>query len=524
MRGVLRPLRGNPACLAGLALCLAGCAFDPLAGSAYVPCDPDLGCRAPCTCSPAARVCLPAPGDDRRDCRALEPVALEGPGELPALAWGDPDTTLDLVVTTPADEDDILSDGDLEAMRTEAQAGAGLSLREALRLAGVSALPVRVRFQAGSFGEFLPIVVQNSELPAIDGQAVLLDGRGAGVIVRGGSGLGGQANGLALGGRLVALVDLAVRGFGGAGVWLRGAEDVLLAGLTAEGNTIGVLVEGGSRRVNLGDGSELAGGEGLAGCRLAGGLAGLRVVGSGDGGPVEDLALYASQVANNTDSGVSLTGELRRVSIGPPPGLDARGARGNLIELHAQGNAGGAVRLDGVRGEVLVRGNWFRANLIDVRASACEGDLWVLHNASMHTEVAVLKVSAGGGGAVRPLGLRLFNHASLGPLSEHVSCSLADPGQLALEAGALLTDQPAWSCVCEPACAAWWASAPVVFTGVTPALIASEGWVHLPPGSPGLDGGRAQAVWDGLELDLNGPAPGAFCGAGPDIGAHESCE
>ncbi|HOX45318.1 MAG TPA: hypothetical protein PK668_17105 [Myxococcota bacterium] len=504
-------------------LLLAGCGFDlDLGGRGYTVCDPAWGCAAPCSCSAAVGVCLPPPGGDRRACQALGPVSADLPGDLPGLPWGDPASTLDLRVTTPEDEDGITAERDLASMRLEAEGGAGLSLREALRLARGTGLPVRIRFLAGAFGAARPIRL-GSGLPPLSGVAVLLDGRGAEVILEPAAGMPAAAPGLSITGQVVAVVALTLRDFGAAGVMVSGARAVLLAGLVAQGNTTGVIVTDGSQAVTLGDGSELLDGQGLGGCVLQANVAGLRVVGTVQA-PVTDVSVYASELAANQDSGASLSGALERVTIGPPPGRDELGLAGNRIVWNQAVSQGAGVHLQGVRGEVLVRGNLFLDNPIDVRADSSAGDLWMLHNSSLATQVALLKVYGSQGGGVEVLRVRMFNHASSGTPSEHVYCDLRDPGQLDLQAGELLTDQPELLCVCEPACGQWLAGAPVLYLGVNPALVECDGWYCLTDSSPGQDGGSEQTAWDGLGLDLNGPAAGAFCGEAPDIGANEQCE
>lgn len=204
-------------------LWLWACTFQPDLGDRYPECGPGGECLEGCRCLDG-KVCVPESADAPPFCRES--------GESPTCMQPD------LIVTVSQDVDDGNPDG--------------LSLREALKLAGGNPGPHHIVFK-----DVTGIALQ-ADLPPIP-SATYLDG-GAGVILQAG---GTAVVGLILDGAGVVVSGIELVGFSGCGVRIRsGSADVHLfrmrvghPDLKPNGNGIEIL--GPSSGIVVGRGREL---------------------------------------------------------------------------------------------------------------------------------------------------------------------------------------------------------------------------------------------------------------------------
>lgn len=137
----------------------------------------------------------------------------------------------DFVVTVP---DDRLAGPDTMTSPADLEPGTvGLSLREALVMAGNSDGGDLVRFDAGVFPASAPTtIVLGSALPVISDEGTVIDGRGAGVVIDGSSVADPT---MVIEASRAGLRQLAIAGSGGVGVAARGAEGLELTDVRVEG-------------------------------------------------------------------------------------------------------------------------------------------------------------------------------------------------------------------------------------------------------------------------------------------------
>lgn len=493
--------------LIGLASFL-GCSFEPdLEGRGYVRCEVQADCDSVCTCGRDG-YCLPPDGLQPDSCLPGLP-SVEAPGRLLRIDWSNPDTTRTLDVDAPGDGPFEPAEQDFEVAYQQALADDGaLSLREALIVASLADKPVRIRFARGLFppdGSGPPIEL--TDAITLSGENILLDGRDTGeVITFAGDPRLAPLNLLTVSGRVLTLAGLRFDGYDERAIRVYDAEGVYLTGLILEGNRIGLWVQR-SDHVILSDAAEYLGEAEAVSNSMRFNNTGLVILQS------SQVRVYGTELVSNWEEGLRLGQACLDVGLGPTVFEDGRAWTRVLIAENLTG-----INVFGFDGQASVRGAELVANEVDVSIQASQGVLAFVNVTVANSEYSVIEHHDDPGGLL--LVLRNLIVHGWNPDVNHLHCyGVGDT--LTIDADKLL-----FSSWVNLDCAQFgdgFGPGATVWEDVDPGFVDSEnGDFRLAAGSPAIDVG-VELDHEGLPLDFNGPDEGLFCGAAPDLGAHEYC-
>lgn len=174
--------------------------------------------------------------------------------------------------------------------------------------------------------------------------------------------------------------------------------------------------------------------------------------------------------------------------------------------------------MSGFDGKVLIRNSLFDSNELDVVIEGTQGTIGFINNTVANSYHAVLKYHDGPG----PLEIYVRNTIFHGVQDlQHLFCyDSAEPLTVVSE---YLLFSGAPNVIC-PGFSNTFDESDDIMTNTDPGFADTpQGDFRLSADSPAVDAGAETEVENVGVLDLNGDAPGTFCGAAPDLGAFEYC-